>query len=68
MSTNEIAPPMTPILPKETWLERFATQLLVLLPELSALQAARAAMEEYEEACDFDPEVAAAMYADDSAG
>jgi len=59
---------MTPILPKEIWLKRFATHLLVLRPELSALQAAHAAMEEYEEACDFDPEVAAAMHADDSMG
>jgi hypothetical protein len=57
---------MTPILPKETWLQRFATRLLVLRRELSALEAARAAMEEYEDACDFDPEIAAAMYADDT--
>jgi hypothetical protein len=57
---------MTPILPKQTWLERFATSLLILCPQLTALQAAQVAMEEFEEACDFDPEVAAAMYADDS--
>jgi hypothetical protein len=34
-------------------------------PQLSPLEAADAAMDEFEEACDFDPEVAAAMYADD---
>lgn len=57
---------MTPILPKETWLERFTAQLLVLRPQFSAPEAANAATDEYEEACDFEPEVAAAMYADDS--
>jgi hypothetical protein len=37
----------------------------VLRPQLTALQAANAAMVEYEEAWDFDPEVAAGMHADD---
>jgi hypothetical protein len=57
---------MTPILPKGIWSERFTMQLLILCPQLSAVQAAHVAMEEFEEACDFDPETAAAMYADDS--
>ena len=52
---------MQPILPKETWLEHFATHLRVLRPQLSALEAAYVAMDEFV-ACDFDPEVAAAVY------
>jgi len=52
---------MQPILPKETWLEHFATQLRLLRPQLSALEAAYVAMDEFV-ACDFDPEVAAAVY------
>jgi hypothetical protein len=57
---------MTPILPRETWLKRFAAQLLVLRPHVSAQQAASAATYEYEEGCDFEPELAAAMYADEA--
>jgi hypothetical protein len=55
---------VTFIIPRDKWLERFATQLLLLRPQLSALEAARVAMEKYEEAHDFEPEIAAAMYAD----
>jgi hypothetical protein len=57
---------MTPILPRETWLERFAVHLLMLRPQLSALEAARVAVEEYDDACDYEPEVAAAMHANDA--
>jgi len=46
---------------KEAWLERFATHLRRLRPQLSALEAAYAARDEFV-ACDFDPEVAAAVY------
>jgi hypothetical protein len=53
---------MTPILPNETWLVRFATHLLVRLPQLSALEAAHAAMHEFVSP-DSDPNAAAAMYA-----
>ena len=52
---------MPPILPKKTWLERFATHLRLLRPQLSALEAAYVAMDEFV-ACDFDPKVAAAVY------
>jgi hypothetical protein len=55
---------MPPILPKKTWLERFATHLRLLRPQLSALDAAYVAMDEFV-ACDFDPKVAAAMYSDE---
>jgi hypothetical protein len=53
---------MTPILPNETWLVRFATRLLVRLPQVSALEAAHAAMDE-SVSRDSDPNAAAAMYA-----
>ena len=53
---------MPPILSKKTWLERFATHLRLLRPRMSALEAAYVAMDEFV-ACDFDPKVAAAMYA-----
>ena len=52
---------MPPILSKKTRLERFATQLRLLRPQLSALEAAYVAMDEFV-ASDFDPKVAAAMY------
>jgi hypothetical protein len=61
--TMESGVAMTPILPNETWLVRFATHLLVRLPQLSALEAARAAMDE-SVSCDSEPNAAAAMYAD----
>jgi len=46
-----------PILPKKTWLERFATHLRLLRPQLSALEAAYVAMDEFV-ACDFNPKLA----------
>ena len=49
------------LLLKEAWLERFATHLRRLRPQLSALEAAHAAKQEFV-SCDFDPEVAAAVY------
>ena len=58
---------MPPILPKETWLERFATHLRLLRPQLSVLEAAYVAMDEFV-ASVFDPKVAAAMYADEFTG
>ena len=58
---------MPPILPKKTWLERFATHLRLLRPQLSTLEAAYVAMDEFV-ACDFDPRVAAAMYAEELTG
>jgi hypothetical protein len=58
---------MPPILSKKTWLERFATQLRILRPQLSALEAAYVAMDEFV-TCDFDPKIAAAIYAEQSTG
>jgi len=54
---------MRPILPNETWLVRFATHLLVRLPQLSSQEAAHAAMDEFV-SCDSEPNAAAATYAD----
>lgn len=57
---------MTPVVRKETWLVRVATHLLVRLPQLSAVEAARVAIALYEEKLSLDPkEVAAAVFADD---
>jgi len=58
---------MRPILPKEIWLERFAAYLRLLRPDLSALEAAYAATDEFV-ACNVDPKVAAARYADELTG
>jgi len=58
---------MPPILSKKTWLERFATQLRLLRPQLSALEAAYVAMDEFV-MCDFDPKIAAAIYAEQLTG
>jgi hypothetical protein len=49
----------------ETWLVRVATHLLVLLPQLSAVEAARAAIDLHEEKQGLEPQVAAALFADD---
>ena len=58
---------MPRILPKKTWLESFATHLRLLRPQLSVLEAAYVAMDEFV-ASVFDPKVAATMYADKSIG
>jgi hypothetical protein len=58
---------MSRILPRKTWLESFATHLRLLRPQLSVLEAAYAAMDEFV-ASVFDPKVAAAMYADELVG
>ena len=55
---------MTPAASEQLWLERFATQVLLLRPDLSARQAAHAAVEAFEYACAFEPELAAAAYTD----
>jgi hypothetical protein len=58
---------MTPILTRDNWLERFAAHLLGLRPQLTPLEAAEAAVEMYEEACDSEPVLAATIYANDLA-
>jgi len=52
---------IAPMLRTETWLVRVATHLLVLLPQLSALEAARAAIDLYEEKQGLEPQVAVAL-------
>jgi hypothetical protein len=57
---------MAPETNRESWLERFATKLLLLHPKMSALQAAHAAAEEFERSSEFDPESVAMAYLEGS--
>jgi len=58
------SPGPTPELSWHVWLERFARHLLLLRPQLGVLVAAWAALKEFQQARAFDPEIAAAVYAD----
>jgi hypothetical protein len=49
------------------WLTRFATRLLHLKPELSALEAVRIGEEQYETVSQLDPADAADVYFKESA-
>ena len=53
--------------PDTSWLERFAARLLRLMPELSAVEAVRIAVQQYVKAAHIDPAEAAERYASDSA-
>jgi hypothetical protein len=60
--TQESGVAMRPILPNETWLMRFARHLLVRPAQLSAPEAAHAAIDEFVSR-NSEPNAAAAMYA-----
>jgi hypothetical protein len=58
---------MDSILPNATWLARFASRLLQLKPELSALEAVRIAERQHAKVAHLDPAKAAEIYAKESA-
>lgn len=52
--------------PDTVWLERFAARLLRLMPELSAVEAVRIAVQQFDKSPHADPVEAAERYAGDN--
>ena len=53
---------LTPSHPRHIWLQRFGVRLMQLQPDMSAMLAARHAVDEFRDAADVEPEAAAEKF------
>jgi hypothetical protein len=59
----------TPSHPRHIWLQRFGVRLMQLRPDMSAVLAARQAVDAFRDAAELEPEAAAERFnAEDASG